>query len=170
MPVVGYTYEGEPTKRAIYRRIASEEGNVTLDVEFVPKPGYARTEPDLDVTGVENVVVDHDGERLTLSGLPSSTVLDDVARSSISVEEGETRWLVLEYGSTHSTSEIAYDHVLEETIRYWREWVRTNAYRSGELFDGPWRDLVVRSSLVLKLLTYEETGAVCAAPTTSLPE
>jgi GH15 family glucan-1,4-alpha-glucosidase len=54
--------------------------------------------------------------------------------------------------------------LLRETVRYWRDWVAQGRYH------GHWRETVVRSALVLKLMTFLPTGAVVAAPTTSLPE
>jgi GH15 family glucan-1,4-alpha-glucosidase len=56
------------------------------------------------------------------------------------------------------------DELFHDTIRYWRAWIARCDYK------GRWREMVNRSALVLKLMTFEPTGAIVAAPTTSLPE
>src|SRR5207245_7806842 len=54
--------------------------------------------------------------------------------------------------------------MLTETIGYWRRWLDRSTYR------GRWREVVARSAITLKLMTYAPTGALVAAPTCGLPE
>ena len=61
-------------------------------------------------------------------------------------------------------SHVVSQQIFEDTVNYWRRWLATSTYR------GRWREIVERSALVLKLLTYQPTGAIVAAPTCSLPE
>jgi GH15 family glucan-1,4-alpha-glucosidase len=63
-----------------------------------------------------------------------------------------------------SISEAEEEELFEQTVEYWRRWLSRCTYT------GRWREMVHRSVLALKLLTYEPTGAIVAAPTCSLPE
>ncbi|MEX0802527.1 MAG: glycoside hydrolase family 15 protein [Candidatus Binatia bacterium] len=88
--------------------------------------------------------------------------------ATVHLQQGEVYSLVL----THSKpdAKVAYLDIdaareaLNETRGYWEEWSKTCSYQ------GEYRDLVLRSALTLKLLTFEPTGAILAAPTTSFPE
>jgi GH15 family glucan-1,4-alpha-glucosidase len=64
----------------------------------------------------------------------------------------------------HPASQELTEHLKTSTIEYWRNWIAKCTYT------GRWREAVYRSALVLKLLTFEPTGAIVAAATTSLPE
>jgi GH15 family glucan-1,4-alpha-glucosidase len=88
--------------------------------------------------------------------------------SDFTVEEGERVPFVLTWFPSHQDPPPAIDPevALAETESFWREW---NAHCTVPL-SQPWRDLIHRSLMVLKTLTYEPTGGIVAAPTTSLPE
>ena len=82
------------------------------------------------------------------------------------LEKGVTRWLVMRYDDDdiHPVDRYASASKLDITAEYWQRW------SSRVRYSGPFRSMVKRSALALKLLTHAETGAVIAAPTTSLPE
>ena len=75
--------------------------------------------------------------------------------------------VVLETGAQADPRKLDAQDVLDmfnQTVRFWRDWVGKSSY------DGRWREIVDRSAIALKLMTYAPTGALVAAPTTSLPE
>jgi GH15 family glucan-1,4-alpha-glucosidase len=86
--------------------------------------------------------------------------------AEFSVAAGERVPFVLAWHPSNEAPPAPLDAVqaLADTEAWWREWSSHCTYR------GPWRDLVVRSILTLKALTYAPTGGIVAAPTTSLPE
>jgi GH15 family glucan-1,4-alpha-glucosidase len=101
--------------------------------------------------------------------LRTPIALDQSARrvsALVQVKKGDRIPLQLAWFASHEQPPAAIDveQALASTERFWREWAGRCAYQ------GRWRDAVVRSLLTLKAMTYSPTGAVVAAPTTSLPE
>jgi GH15 family glucan-1,4-alpha-glucosidase len=86
--------------------------------------------------------------------------------ASFTVQQGERLPFVLRWHPSHQNAEHPIDglQAIHETHRWWQQWSEQCTYQ------GTWRDEVLRSLMVLKALTYEPTGGVIAAPTTSLPE
>ncbi|MGH2604078.1 MAG: glycoside hydrolase family 15 protein, partial [Dehalococcoidia bacterium] len=94
---------------------------------------------------------------------------DDALVGRLRVTAGERQWLTLAYQRSHADGVAARspedaDAALQQTLEYWTGWSEACTYR------GDYEGLVRRSALVLKLLTFSPTGAIVAAPTTSLPE
>lgn len=153
----------------VHRRVQCLEGSVSLDVVFDPRFDYGASAPRFEVNEHGVVAVGGAGERLAavvsggrLGERPGARGLG----TSFTLRSGEQRWLVLSWGAPTAGPVAAYRCIehLRRTRHEWREWAR------GVRYDGPWRHHVMRSALVLKLLIHAPTGAMVAAPTTSLPE
>ncbi|MFF0247449.1 glycoside hydrolase family 15 protein [Streptosporangium sandarakinum] len=91
---------------------------------------------------------------------------DYAHRARFTVSAGERVPFVFTWHPSHQPRPVEIDpfEQLTETVGLWEEWVEQCTYQ------GPWREAVVRSLITLKALTYEPTGGIVAAPTTSLPE
>jgi alpha,alpha-trehalase len=79
--------------------------------------------------------------------------------------KGESAFVALSWSGHHPSSLEEAECQLDDTVAYWRDWLST-----GTFPDHPWRRYMERSALTLKGLSYAPTGAIMAAPTTSLPE
>ena len=94
---------------------------------------------------------------------------DTGVRTEFTLQEGQTVAFILHESESATISALAFpddqgEELFERTVEYWRRWLGRCTYM------GRWREMVHRSCLALKLLTFEPTGAIVAAPTCSLPE
>ena len=144
----------------IMRLLVRVSGEPHVRVHFDPRPGYARTEPQLlpEDGGLE---VRSGNERFHLSGnVPVSYVLNGKP-----FRVDQPRWFSLSYGRRSACdSASAAQRALRRTIDGWRAWAKSCALPS---FHG--RE-ILRSALCLKLHAFTDTGAIIAAATTSIPE
>ena len=172
MPVVS-----EEDKRAalipeheVLREVEGLVGQVDLEVVYTPRPDYGRKHPDLTSRGAFGLWCEGTDSAVVLhSDLPLQVSPDrQNAYGVATIASGERKHLSLVYstdapGVIPLLEDAARDRI-ERSVRWWRDWANRGTY------DGPYRDAVMRSALVLKLMTYAPSGAVVAAPTTSLPE
>jgi GH15 family glucan-1,4-alpha-glucosidase len=104
---------------------------------------------------------------LLLTEAPLGVEGSDV-RSTFELGAGESATFILEHlpdgYPSFAPRADEVDELYTRTVAYWRGWLAHSRYK------GRWREMVHRSALTLKLLTYRPTGAIIAAPTTSLPE
>jgi GH15 family glucan-1,4-alpha-glucosidase len=154
----------------VLREVEGLAGEVEIEVIYEPRPQYGAVTPRLTERGALGIWLECRPFALILrSELPLR--LADARRGAYGVARiraGERRSLSLSY--TQEAPAVlpilgpATQMRIERAARWWRRWARQCTY------EGPYRDVVLRSALVLKLLAYAPSGAVVAAPTTSLPE
>ncbi len=154
----------------VLREVEGLAGEVEVEILYDPRPDYARERPRLTQRGQLGLWCPAGRGALTLQSELSLEVARDGrgARGLARIRAGERAHLSLVY-SEQAPAVVpplggSARERLERSIRWWREWADRCTY------EGPHREAVVRSALALKLMTYAPSGAVVAAPTTSLPE
>ncbi len=159
-------------RHLLIRLVRCEKGEVEVGVTFSPRFDFGRTTPYLYPLADDLAVVFGGQDALMLQCNLGRIVSDDKGGcdSREVLRAGDTRELALRWEPSHQMKQperLASDDLrarVERTEAFWRSWASRCTY------SGPRRDTVVRSLLVLKGLTYAETGAIIAAGTTSLPE
>jgi GH15 family glucan-1,4-alpha-glucosidase len=154
----------------VLRRVECTEGTVTVEVTLAPRPDYGRRRADFEQRG-ELGFFHQRGKRVLVvrSEVPLEPSEDDsVLAARVPLGEGERRFLSLAYDEGEAAVlPLLGNHAearLKQTASYWRTWAGRCQY------DGPYAEAVTRSILTLKLMTFAASGALIAAPTTSLPE
>ncbi len=153
--------------RQLLRRIEVLEGEIAIEVRYGPRPNYARDRVSLEVRGGAIYC----SMRASVFHLHSDAAFelhDDVASCTFTLRRGERRDFALAFDDrSAAVRPLLGDDAtneIERSLQFWRDWSSQLAYR------GEYRDVVMRSVLVLKLLAYAPSGGIVAAPTTSLPE
>jgi GH15 family glucan-1,4-alpha-glucosidase len=154
---------------SLLRTMTCVDGEVEMEMECLPSFAYG-AEPASWRGGElgEAVAQASDGTELLLTSDMELALEGGVARGTMKLRENETGFCALTWGNEDLGGPRSAPEALERldsTEEFWREWLR-----DGDFPDHPWRTHLQRSALVLKGLTYTPTGAILAAPTTSLPE
>lgn len=165
MPVL---QAGDPDHRQrLVRRVVAVRGSTTVGMRLDARPDYGRARCTAETVD-HGVVITGDGVRLGLGATTALEIDDGVVTAEVDLAEGEATLFVLEVlddGDDLPDADLADTAALfDATAAFWRGWLKQSTYT------GRWRETVNRSAITLKLLTHEPTGAVVAAPTTSLPE
>ena len=173
MPVI----EGPATGRhRLVRNIRVVRGVMRFAIEIQPRFDYGRKPHTMEISG-SGVVFRSEDLELTVHGIaPEGSSARDLGltrspdnnglRWTRTLREGESGGVVLESmgGTPRIVTPEQAQRLQDETERFWRGWLHRSSYT------GRWREMVARSAITLKLMTYAPTGAPVAAPTTGLPE
>lgn len=150
----------------VYRRVEGVRGKIDLEVLFAPRFGYGLDAPAIEIFRHGVKAIASNGQSLVLSTDIVMHRDGPTAIGHFSIEAGQETFLVADWGASkvHPVSSYQCDRRLWQVRTFWRNWIDRLHYQ------GRYRDAMERSLLLLKLLIYEPTGAIVAAPTTSLPE
>jgi len=158
---------GLRSPHVLLRRVEGRHGQVKMMTELAPRMEYGRTEPHLrPVAG--GVEARGGPTRLTVTTTAPLRCADGSVRSRFTVAAGETVDFRVRFSSAFGdvpTVATAHEPTVDDTVEAWESWAAQHT-----AYDGRFRDEVRRSALVLQGLTYQPSGAVVAAATTSLPE
>ncbi|HVZ79117.1 MAG TPA: glycoside hydrolase family 15 protein [Gemmatimonadaceae bacterium] len=159
---------GRGTCAEIHRRVRVVRGVLDVRVTFAPRFHYAQRAPSFIIRQHGLVAWDGHDDALTLAAPPGTRweLAAATAACTLRLRGGTSTWFVLRFDDddVHAVDDYRPAQKYEATRKWWTQWTAQLDYA------GPYRDVVERSALALKLCQYQPTGAIVAAPTTSLPE
>ena len=178
--VVDFMPVSDPTRASDQHRIVRlatcVRGEVTFDLEIAPRFDYGREPHQLHLTE-DGAVFEGRSTALTVhlirepddedrAGRIEVTDAGDL-RAGVTLRAGQTRGMVLVAGNAETPRQVRpaeARQLFDDTELFWRSWLAQSTYR------GRWREVLQRSAITLKLMTYAPSGGLVAAPTAGLPE
>ncbi|GCE12235.1 glycoside hydrolase family 15 protein [Tengunoibacter tsumagoiensis] len=153
----------------IIRAVHVVRGSLTFTIECKPAFNYARDSHSVRIAAHGAIFNSTDLHLGLASTIPLTDDGTGGVAATFTLHTDQWAYFILESARDHTIEPepiyaANYEKVFHETMQYWQNWLSQCQYQ------GRWRERVHRSALVLKLLTYAPTGAIVAAPTTSLPE
>ena len=163
MPLPGAA--GSAQQRMLCRHLVGITGRTKWVLRWDPRPDYARVKGELEVEE-KTAQCSWSAGKLNFSSDIALEKCRQHVEAEFFLEAAQSLWFVVAYGPSPARTLPAaqLEKLYWQTRSFWERWSQRCRYA------GPWRDAVVRSAITLKLLTYEPTGAMVAAATTSLPE
>jgi GH15 family glucan-1,4-alpha-glucosidase len=153
-------------RHRLVRAVRCVRGQMRFVLECAPRFDYGRQGHDLELTA-QGAVFRTPKLQLTMHGPDGLERHGGDLRTTIDLRAGQVDGVMLESAAAGPPRRLPPDELLAmfaETARFWRGWLSRSSY------SGRWREMVGRSAITLKLMTYAPTGALVAAPTAGLPE
>ncbi len=161
---------GREAPHLLMRRASCSEGEVELELEYSPRPEYGLVSPLLEV--VDGGLLAYGGADVLMLSSPVALRLQESSASGrLHLRQGESAGFALQHrtredpGTMGAWSQDDIAARFTDTVSAWESWSELH-----QAYVGPWQELVHQSGRVLQALSFQPTGAICAAATTSLPE
>jgi len=160
---------GLSAPHVLVRVLKVTNGEVPVDVEFAPRPEYGLVVPTM--LAVDGATMAYGGATVSVLAGPAPTAMDGaVALWRLGMGKGEQVTFALQHQPAWAAAPAPWtakhtEKRLADTIKGWQSWSDLH-----QRYEGPWKEQVHHSGRVLQALTFRPSGAVVAAPTTSLPE
>jgi GH15 family glucan-1,4-alpha-glucosidase len=171
MPVANAADGAKATSNCVVRIVRAIYGDMLVQMRCAPRFDYARGSHETAQVATTTLRFTPAGEAagapaeaLTLDATVPLSIDHDDAVASFDLKQGETACFIFGAQSDAMRKTLPCKQPLSDTIDFWREWSGQSTYR------GRYREVVMRSALLLKLLSSRATGAIVAAPTFGLPE
>jgi GH15 family glucan-1,4-alpha-glucosidase len=152
----------------IVRELRCTRGEIQLEVDFCPRAQYGLKSPQIRRLHALGLRMDVGRGAYWLRSTVPLAISESGAGATLALSQGDVARFSLSYSEESPTVLPALGEAMQATIdrsvRWWEQWAARSQYQ------GPYRESVTRSALALKLLAYAPSGAIAAAPTTSLPE
>ncbi len=164
MPVASFCH-----KNIVIRTVKNIKGSITYRMQCCPRFNYARSSHQARQQGRQMIIFEgEDGLKLRLTSSVPLYVKNEDGYADFTLKADETAEFILEniqddINLSYISSNFA-ELALKQTFKYWKSWAAKSTY------NGRWRETVIRSALILKLLISHPYGSIVAAPTFSLPE
>jgi GH15 family glucan-1,4-alpha-glucosidase len=167
MPVRDATQSLMIPDHEIVRQVTCASGEAEIEIQLAPRANYGERNPPIRDCGKLGLRIDNGQGVYWLRGTIPLQVTDSSAQSKITLKAGDT--LTFSFSYTENAPAVLppleqLPERIEACITWWQKWTAQAQY------DGDFRDEVMRSALALKLMIFVPSGAIVAAPTTSLPE
>ncbi|GJL68260.1 MAG: glucoamylase [Nitrospirales bacterium] len=168
MPIESDEAGYQPRRHQIIRMLSVVRGTVTFRLECAPAFNFGRDSHVIE-TRPKGIIFQAGDQSVGLVSPIPLHMRENFAYQEFTLHQGESLTFFLEYLEVKNGDQLlstpeSGDEAFRNTSAFWQRWLAQCQY------DGRWREVVHRSALALKLLTYAPTGAIVAAPTTSLPE
>jgi len=165
---------GSHAPSEIHRIIECEGEDMEVEVEWSPRFDYARAS--MKIKEILNGWIATNGNnRMSLCNIDNANVLDEdygpILHSLSNMKDGDQKVLITRWDSENVNGELGESvELMKHAAKIWKDWAHKESVINAHKWAEEWFPFLVRSKLALKLMIHDDTGAIMAAPTTSLPE